>query len=61
MVDRYAILVDESRVEIDGLSQVLEYENMEINKVSKENEKYMILTSVGQKNRNWGSYEDMLA
>ena len=40
---------------------MLEYENMEIAKISKENEKYMMLTAVGAKNRNWDSYEHMMA
>ena len=61
LVDRYAVLVDESRVEIDGLNGVLENQNMEIAKLSKENEKYMMLTGVGQAKRTWGAYEDLLA
>lgn len=33
---------------------------MDIAKLSKENEKYMMLNAVGQAKRTWGAYEDLL-
>ena len=47
LIDRYSDLVDESRVEIDSLNQILESKNREIATLSKENEKYIQLTGVG--------------
>ena len=47
LIDRYSDLVDESRVEIDSLNQILESKNREIAILSKENEKYIQLTGVG--------------
>ena len=41
LVDRYSELVDESRIEIDGLNQILEVHNKDIASLSKENEKYI--------------------
>ena len=60
LIGRYSNLVDDSRVEIDGLNNVLEDQNMEIAKLSKENEKYLMLAGVGQAKRTWGAYEDLL-
>ena len=60
LMERYSTLVDDSRIEIDGLNKVLEDQNMEIAKLSKENEKYLMLAGVGQAKRTWGAYEDLL-
>ena len=60
LMEKYSGIVDESRVEIDGLNKVLETQNMEIAKLSKENEKYLMLTGVGQAKRTWAAYEDLL-
>ena len=40
LVSRYSTLVDQSREEINGLNIELESQNIEIAKLSKENEKY---------------------
>ena len=53
LISRYSILVDESRMEIDGLNQVLEEHNMDIAKLNKENEKYVMLAGVGAAKRTW--------
>ena len=60
LISRYSVLVDESRVEIDGLNQVLEEHNMDIAKLSKENEKYVQLAGVGAAKRTWTQYEELL-
>ena len=61
LIDKYAGLVDESRVEIDSLNQVLESKNMDIATLSSENEKYMMLAGMGSvSKRNWDQFEDLL-
>ena len=54
LVTKYSSIVDESRMEIDSLNQVLESKNMDIATLSQENEKYMMLAGMGSvSKRNW--------